>query len=127
MARIRYDGDEFELLDEDTLSWVEAAAIERATGKTFAGDGDSIEIMAGFVWASIKRKRPTFKLSEFMSTAMGETEQVPDEPDPEPAEEGEPDPLETPDEPDSPSSSSELSTPPSSTSSGESPGLTGTG
>ena len=44
MARIRYDGDEFELLDEDTLSWVEAAAIERATGKTFAGDGVFLEM-----------------------------------------------------------------------------------
>ena len=83
MSKFSYDGEEFELLDEDSMLWAEAASIERMTGKTIRGEPDSSEITAGFVWASIKRVRPGFmKFSEFMKLPMGATQPVP-EPEPE--------------------------------------------
>jgi len=98
MSKFTYDGETFALLDEDTMLWAEAATIERFTGKTIRSDGDSAEITAGFVWASIKRQRPGFmKFSEFLQLPMGATQPVPEEP-PEPSsdpeDEGEADPLE---------------------------------
>jgi hypothetical protein len=104
MSKFSYDGETFDLLDEDSMLWAEAASIERMTGKTIRSEGDSAEITAGFVWASIKRVRPGFmKLSEFMQLPMGATQPV-DEPEETPDPEDEvPDPLES-SEPEPPAS-----------------------
>ena len=100
MSKFTYDGETFELLDDETMLWAEAATIERMTGKTIQSDGDSSEITAAFVWASIKRGRPGFmKLSEFMQLPMGATQPVREKPE----ESEETDPLE-PSEPEQPAS-----------------------
>jgi hypothetical protein len=103
MSKFTYDGETFELLDDETMLWAEAATIERMTGKTIQSDGDSSEITAAFVWASIKRQRPGFmKLSEFMQLPMGATQPVVEKAE-EPEESEETDPLE-PSEPEQPAS-----------------------
>lgn len=77
------DGTKFEF-DEDRLTFAEARAMEKATGRTMgeigrAGGEDAASLQA-MIWVAMKRSEPTLKFSDLDDMSMGSIEFLEDEP-----------------------------------------------
>jgi hypothetical protein len=93
-----FAGYEFDLLDQDSLLWVEADAVERVTGVTMGQLGSEVSgkasVVLAFFWVSVKRQLPQTTFAALQQLPMGafriladdELDEV--EPDPTGAPEG---------------------------------------
>lgn len=88
--------------DQNRLTFAEARAIEKATGRTMAditenGAPDTSTIQA-MIWVAMKRTEPTLRFSDLDDMSMGDIEILPDEDTDEDTSDGQ-DGAEAPDPP----------------------------
>jgi hypothetical protein len=82
MAQKRFllGGEEFHLLDQDELTFAEARAIQKATGVPVGKfDGDDGAVVQGFLWVSMKRRKPEMKFADLDDVPMSQIEWAEDE------------------------------------------------
>ncbi len=69
VERFEYDGETFDLIRKK-FTFGEAAALEGVTGLTIGQileggpETETVALMQGYIWISIKRKRPTFTFAD---------------------------------------------------------------
>lgn len=92
--------------DDDKVTFAEARAIEKTTGRTMAevmrSGAEDVTTMQAMVWVAMKRQDPTLKFTDLDDMPISDIEWVPDEPVTD-----EPDPQVLGDEPEGDSTPSE--------------------
>lgn len=70
-------------LDDSKLTFAEARAVEKVTGKSMGDIGrtgfDSAEILQAMIWVAMKREDPTLKHSDLDDMAIGDIEMIPED------------------------------------------------
>lgn len=85
MTRFTYCGNEFELVDQDKLTFAEAIAVEKASGFRFAdlvaddAQDPGLAFTAALTWVSAKRKLPDLKFSDVCEWPLNDVEFLEDE------------------------------------------------
>jgi hypothetical protein len=73
--------------DEDKVTFAEARAVEKVTGRTMAevmrSGVEDVTTMQAIIWVAMKRADPTLKFADLDDTPVGDVEFIPeDEPAP---------------------------------------------
>lgn len=99
MSEFVIDGETYQMVGVDKLTFAEGDAIERVTGSTLdeiGGEGSTpTRVVQALLWVSMKRRKPELKFSDLADLVIGDIEwiepEVADESDPtQPADAGEP-------------------------------------
>lgn len=91
MSKFIFDGETFDLIRK-RFTFGEAAALEKVTGLSMGQLGEAEEnpeyqtarLLQGYIWVSIKRKRPTFLFDELEDVGIDDDIEWLEEPSPEP-------------------------------------------
>lgn len=92
--RFKIAGEEFALVDVDSLTFAEGRAIQKATGAPMgklmeaASDGDT-DLTQALIWVTMKRRRPEMKFSDLDDVPMVDIEWLDEDVEPSDPTEGE--------------------------------------
>jgi hypothetical protein len=80
MPKIRYKGEEYDVLAVEDLNWAEAHALEKVTGYTM-GEIQTTKRGAaysnlGVCWITMKRRHPEIRFTDLVETRIGDIEDV---------------------------------------------------
>lgn len=93
MSEFVVEGETYQMVGVDKLTFAEGDAIERVTGLTLdevGGDGSTpTRVVQALVWVSMKRRKPELKFSDLADLVIGDIEW----PEPEAEDDDESDPT----------------------------------